>query len=51
MHSGIVVVYTLRVNVSVAAQKMRDELHWSENQKGLILVRLWTGFLRFSSFF
>ena len=38
--SGIVVVYTLRVNMSVAAQEMRDELNWTENQKALILVSL-----------
>jgi hypothetical protein len=31
-------VYTLRVNMSVAAQEMRDELNWSENEKGLVLV-------------
>lgn len=36
--SGIMVVYTLRVNISVAAQDMRDDLHWSEAQKGLVLV-------------
>lgn len=36
--SGLAVVYTLRVNISVAAQKMRDELEWSESQKGLVLV-------------
>jgi hypothetical protein len=24
--------------MSVAAQEMRDELNWSENQKGLVLV-------------
>lgn len=31
-------MYTLRVNISVAAQKMRDELGWTESQKGLVLV-------------
>ena len=36
--SGVLVVYTLRVNMSVAAQDMRDELNWSEGQKGLVLV-------------
>lgn len=40
MLSGIVIVYTLRVNMSVAAQKMRDELNWSEAQKGFVLVSL-----------
>ena len=36
--SGAAIVYTLRVNMSVAAQEMRDELNWSENDKGLVLV-------------
>jgi sugar phosphate permease len=36
--SGIAVVYTLRVNMSVAAQDMRDDLNWSESEKGLVLV-------------
>lgn len=36
--SGLAVVYTLRVNMSVAAQKMRDELNWSESDKGYVLV-------------
>lgn len=35
LHSGIVVVYCLRVNMSVAAQDMRDELDWTEYEKGL----------------
>ena len=35
LHSGIVVVYCLRVNMSVAAQDMRDELNWTEYEKGL----------------
>lgn len=33
-------MYTLRVNMSVAAQEMREELNWDEEQKGLVLVRL-----------
>jgi hypothetical protein len=36
--SGVTVVYTLRVNMSVAAQTMRDDLDWSESQKGFVLV-------------
>ena len=31
-------VYTLRVNMSVAAPDMRDDLGWSEYEKGLALV-------------
>ena len=38
LNSGIVIVYCLRVNMSVAAQDMRDELNWSESEKGLALV-------------
>jgi len=38
-HSGICIVYTLRVNMSVAAVKMEDDLDWSESQKGFVLVR------------
>ena len=40
LFSGIALVYTLRVNMSVAAQKMRHELDWSEGEKGLVLVSL-----------
>ena len=42
--SGVIVVYTLRVNMSVAAQDMRDELNWSENQKGLVLSAFYWGY-------
>ena len=40
LNSGICVVYCLRVNMSVAAQDMRDELNWSESEKGLALVSI-----------
>lgn len=33
-------VYTLRVNMSVAAPDMRDDLGWSEYEKGLALVNI-----------
>ena len=33
--SGVLVVYTLRVNISVAANKMTEDLGWSEKEKGL----------------
>lgn len=42
--SGILVAYTLRVNMSVAAQQMRDELGWSETEKGLILSSFYWGY-------
>ena len=32
LHTGIVVVYCLRVNMSVAAQDMRDELDHTKSQ-------------------
>jgi hypothetical protein len=34
LFSGILIVYTLRVNMSVAAPKMRDDLGWTEAEKG-----------------
>ena len=36
--------YTLRVNVSVAAQQMRTELNWCETQKGLVLSSFYWGY-------
>lgn len=38
LYSGALVVYTLRVNMSVAAPKMRDSLGWTEAEKGFVLV-------------
>ena len=38
LFSGLAVSYTLRVNMSVAAQRMRTDLNWSEVQKGYVLV-------------
>lgn len=43
--SGISILYFLRVNVSVAAEKMKATFGWTEKQKGLVLVRLhWRSF-------
>lgn len=42
--SGIVIVYTLRVNMSVAAQDMRTELKWTEQQKGVVLSSFYWGY-------
>ena len=42
--SGIMLCYTLRVNMSVAVEKMKDELNWSETQKGLILSSFYIGY-------
>jgi hypothetical protein len=41
--SGICVVYTLRVNMSVAAPKMKDDLGWTDYEKGLVLVSYYCG--------
>jgi len=42
--SGIVIVYTLRVNMSVAASDMKDELGWSDAEKGLVLSSFYWGY-------
>lgn len=42
--SGVVVNYCLRVNVSVAVQDMKDDLNWTEYQKGLILSSFYWGY-------
>lgn len=44
LSSGVVVVYCLRVNMSCAVQDMRDELDWSEYQKGLALSSFYWGY-------
>ena len=44
INPGIVVVYCLRVNMSVAIQDMRDELGWSESEKGLVLSSFYWGY-------
>lgn len=36
--SGGFIVYTLRVNISVVAIRMKEVYGWNEAQKGLILV-------------
>lgn len=42
--SGVIIVYTLRVNMSVAAPKMTDELNWTEAQKGYVLSAFYWGY-------
>lgn len=44
LFSGVVVVYALRVNMSVAVQKMKDELNWSTAQKGFALSSFYWGY-------
>jgi MFS family permease len=42
---GIFIVYTLRVNISVAAEAMKPELGWTEVQKGLVLSAFYWGYM------
>lgn len=44
LFSGILVAYTLRVNISVAAQQIRHDLNWTEDQKGLVLSSFYWGY-------
>jgi len=41
---GIAVVYCLRVNMSVAAEDMQDELFWTDSEKGLMLSSFYMGY-------
>lgn len=42
--SGIALVYTLRVNMSVAADPMMNDLGWTEVQKGYVLSSFYWGY-------
>jgi len=42
-----VVAYTDRVNISVAAVAMKEQLGWSETEKGLVLSAFFIGYLVF----
>ena len=44
LFGGIVVVYTLRVNMSVAVETMKDELNWTETEKGYVLSAFYLGY-------
>ena len=44
MCSGILVVYTLRVNMSVAVEKISDDIGWSDSEKGLALSSFYWGY-------
>jgi MFS family permease len=41
---GAVIAYTLRVNMSVCAQKMKDDLDWTETEKGYVLSAFFWGY-------
>jgi MFS family permease len=44
LFSGMVIAYCLRVNMSVVAPKLMDELGWTENQKGKVLSSFFWGY-------
>jgi len=44
LFSAATVSYMLRVNISVCAQKMRDELGWTDTQKGFVLSAFFWGY-------
>lgn len=44
LFTGVLIVYTLRVNMSVAISKMVDDLNWSEGQKGFVLSSFYIGY-------
>eukprot|EP01038_Epipyxis_sp_PR26KG_P017929 gene17929-25086_t len=44
LFTGLTILHTLRVNMSVAAQRMRDDFDWSEAQKGIVLSSFYWGF-------
>lgn len=44
---GSIVAYTDRVNISVAAVAMQQQLGWSQTEKGLVLSSFYIGYLLF----
>jgi len=44
---GVVIAYTDRVNISVAAVAMKEQFGWSETQKGFVLAAFFVGYLLF----
>src|SRR5579871_321993 len=44
---GIIIAYTDRVNISVAAVAMQEHFAWSQTQKGFILAAFFVGYLCF----
>jgi sugar phosphate permease len=40
LFSGIVILYFLRVNMSIASQQMKIDLKWTDEEKGFILVTI-----------
>jgi sugar phosphate permease len=44
---GIIIAYTDRVNISVAAVAMREHFGWSQTEKGFVLAAFFVGYLSF----
>jgi len=44
---AMVIAYTDRVNIAVAAVAMREELGWSQTTKGLVLSAFYVGYMAF----
>jgi len=42
--SGILIVYTLRVNMSIAVNDMKKDLNWTDEQKGYVLSSFYWGY-------
>ena len=43
-HLGLILVYAMRVNLSVAAEKMQDQFGWSDSTKGFVLSSFFIGY-------
>ena len=44
LFTGIVINYCLRVNLSIAASEIKDDLGWTEAQKGYVLSSFFWGY-------
>jgi len=45
--AAMFLAYTDRVNLAVAAVAMREQLHWSQSVKGLVLAGFFIGYFLF----
>ena len=44
LHTGLVMVYAMRVNLSVAVVVMTHDLGWSEHEKSIVLSSFFAGY-------
>lgn len=44
LFSGVIVAFTMRVNMSMAAPLMQEELGWSDDEKGYALSAFFWGY-------